>query len=463
MIQSNPLEQVPGPDNPAMKASAPGAPGKSTPVQGRPHLVVVGGGVAGLEVATRLARKWQRKNNAPRITLVDHDSAHVWKPMLHTIAAGTRDISQQQTPYVAQAHNAGFVYQPGALRGLDRAARTISIAPLLASDGRVLIPARTLAYDRLVLAVGSRANDFGTPGVAEHCFMIDSRPQAVHFNAEVRVRLFQALASRHDVTIAIVGGGATGVELAAELVQLVQTSVAYGADELESRVSVLLIQSGERLLPALPADVAAAVQQRLESLGVAVKLHATVTSVDAAGLMLDDGSHIPASPVVWAAGVMAPAFLKQLDGLETTRSNQLVVNAGLQTTRDPAIFALGDCSSLLMEGAARPLPPTAQVAHQQADHFVRHIDAIMTQGAALPAFRYRDMGSLVSLGDYDAYGSLGKAGLFKGVTIRGRIAQLGHVLLYREHQSRLHGFWKGSLMWFVDVLNSRLHPRIRLD
>lgn len=135
----------------------------------------------------------------------------------------------------------------------------------------------------------------------------------------------------------------------------------------------------------------------------------------------------------------------------------------IRRCRDPLIYALGDCSSMMQQRGGSALPPTAQVAHQQADHFVRNIEAILDDSREPPGFPHRDLGSLVSLGNYGAYGSLGKAGLFSGVTIRGRLAQLGHVLLYREHQSRLHGFWKGSLLWFVDVLNARLRPTIRLD
>ncbi|BDA61769.1 FAD-dependent oxidoreductase [Shewanella xiamenensis] len=141
------------------------------------RIVIVGGGVAGLEIASTLGRRWRRRKDGPSITLVDSDSAHVWKPMLHTIAAGTRDISQQQTTYIAQARAAGFAYQPGELCGLDRGAREILLAAQHASDGRLLISARRLGYDLLVLAIGSRANDFGTPGVAEHCYGIDSRRQ----------------------------------------------------------------------------------------------------------------------------------------------------------------------------------------------------------------------------------------------------------------------------------------------
>jgi NADH dehydrogenase len=399
----------------------------------------------------------------PRATLVDREAAHVWKPMLHTIASGTRDISQQQTAYLAQGCDAGFSYQPGELSGLDRNAREVVIAALHAPDGRLLIPERRLAYDTLIVAIGSQANDFGTPGVAEHCLTIDSRQQAESFNNEIRIRMLQCLAQAGELPIAIVGGGATGVELAAELVQLVAASVAYGAQGLAERITITLIESGPRLLAAFPEDISAATRTRLEALRIRVM---TDTRVDAAtddGFVLGDGRRLAASLKVWAAGVKAPDFLARFGGLETTRGNQLVTLPSLQTTRDPDIYAVGDCASVTLSGDRRPLPPTAQVAHQQARHLIRYLPGAMQRDQPIPDFVYRDFGSLVSLADYDAYGSLGQFGLFKGVTIRGRLAAFSHAMLYRSHQAMLYGVWRGSLLWLVDRLNARLRPSIRLD
>nr|WP_243389868.1 NAD(P)/FAD-dependent oxidoreductase [Arboricoccus pini] len=431
------------------------------------RVVVVGGGVAGLEIATTLGRRWRRqRGRAPgnsTITLIDRDFAHVWKPMLHTIAAGTTDISQQQTPYIAQARDAGFAYQPGELSGLDRARQEVLIAPLHAPDGRLLVPERRLAYDTLIIAVGSHANDFGTPGVVDHCRMIDSRQQAKAFNHELRIRMLQCQAQEGELSIAIVGGGATGVELAAELVQLVAASVAYGAQGLAERIKIILIESGPRLLAAFPQDISAATRARLEALGIRVMTDTRVSAATADSFVLSNGQQVEASLKVWAAGVKAPDFLAHLDGLETTRGNQLVILPSLRTTLDPNIYAVGDCASLTLPGAERPLPPTAQVAHQQARHLIRYLPGAMQRGEAIPDFVYRDFGSLVSLGDYDAYGSLGQFGMFKGVTIRGRLAQLSHVMLYRSHQAMLYGFWRGSLLWLVDRLNAHVRASIRLN
>lgn len=428
-------------------------------------IIIVGGGVSGLEIATTLGRRWRRRHDGrgPHITLIDRDSAHVWKPMLHTIAAGTRDISEQQISYIAQAYESGFDYQPGELSSIDRAKKEVVIAALYAADGRLLIPERRLTYSKLIIAVGSQANDFGTPGVAEHCYMIDSRRQADGFNQELRLRLLQTITQNIPLDIAIVGGGATGVELAAELIQLVETSIAYGATGLKERISVTLIESSPRLLAAFPENISDETKTRLQSIGIKVLTDTKVNAATAEGLELADGQKLNASLMVWAAGVKAPAFLATLNGLETNRANQLVVLPTLQTSRDTDIYAIGDCSSLTLPNAARPLPPTAQVAHQQARYIIRNLPRALEQQTNCPGFKYQDFGSLVSLSTYDAFGSLGKFGLLKGGTIHGRLAQLSHAMLYRSHQARLFGFWRGSLVWLVDCLNSRLRAKIRLD
>jgi NADH dehydrogenase len=425
------------------------------------RIVVVGGGVAGLEIATQLGRRAVRDERY-QVTLLDADTAHIWKPMLHTIAAGTRDVYQQQVAFTAQARHAGFIYQPGAMCGLSRRLQEVVVAPLRTPDGRVLLQERRLSYDILILALGSQANDYGTPGVTTHAYMIDSRIQADKFNQELRIRMLQSVAEETELSVSIVGGGATGVELAAELVQLAQTADSYGATGMSSRLKICLIESGARLLPAFPADISASAQHRLEDLGVIVRTGAKVGAAEERGFRLADGELIEGTLMVWAAGVKAPDFLREINGLETTRGNQLVIGPTLQTISDSTIFAVGDCASLTIAGTERPLPPTAQVAHQQARHLINHLPRWL-DGKPIPPYDYHDFGALVSLARYDAYGSLGAFGLLKGRSIRGRLAQISHAMLYRAHQSRIHGFWKGSLVWLVDQLNSRLRAGIRLD
>ncbi len=424
------------------------------------RLVVVGGGVAGLDIATHLAGK--HAGSGPLdVTLIDRETAYVWKPMLHTIAAGTSDAGMQETVYLAQAFNRGFRYEYGEAIGIDRHKREVLLAALKA-DGEDIVPERTVPYDTLVLAVGSRANDFGTPGVEEHCARIDSRSDAIAFNDRLRIQLLKNASSGQVLNVGIVGAGATGVELAAELIQVAAVAERYGVPGASTRFKVVLMESGPRILGPFPEKVAAAARSKLEQLGVAVRTGARVINVTAAGFQLGEGEAVPADLKVWAACVKAPPLLDTLTDLERTRTGQLVVGPTLAAEGDSHIYALGDCASPRLPGRDTPVPTTAQAASQHAHYMCRHLPALIA-GQQVPPATYHDFGGLVSLGGYDAYGTLGRFGFFDGGFIQGRIAQLGHALLYRSYQARLHGLWKGSLLWLVDMIGRGVRPRARLS
>lgn len=425
----------------------------------RHRIIVVGGGVAGLDLASQLARASGRKFGY-EIGLVDREPAHVWKPMLHTIAAGTTDTGAAQTAFLVQAHQQGFRFELGEVVEVDRAAKEIRLAPLMI-DGAEILPTRSLSYDTLVLAAGSRANDFGTPGVAEHCMTIDCRREAIAFNDRLRIAMLRAMASGGRLSIAIVGAGATGVELASELVRLADVLEEHGANGLRRGLQITLIESQPRILGPFPEKVASAAHDVLEGLGVTVLTGTKVESVDVDGLMLAGGYRIEADMKLWAAGVRAPEFVAGIEGLDHSRLGQVMVGPTLRTPGDPHIFALGDCACAVLPDRETPLPTTAQAAYQQSIYLGRRLPAIL-DGKEVPAFRYHDFGSLVSLGGYDAYGTLGRFGLFQGGFLRGRIAQLGHSLLYRRHQARIYGPVRGSLLWVADSLASSVRRREKL-
>ncbi len=422
----------------------------------RHRIVIVGGGVAGIEVATALSRI--APQNGICVTLIDREPAHVWKPMLHTIAAGTSDISQQETPYIAHARRNDYVFEAGEMQALDRGGRAVRLGPVTIRN-RIVLPERDIGYDTLILALGSQANDFGLPGVREHCFMLDSRSQALTFNREVQARILQSAGLGSGLRIAVVGAGATGVELSAELIQLAEMAEHLGAARLRERLRVTLIETGPQVLAAFPDCVARASRARLEKLGITVLTETRVVAAEQTGFILSDGGQLPADLMVWAAGVKGPQVFASLAGLEVTRNLQLVVGPNLQTTRDTRVFVIGDSSCVRAEQGQIPPPPTAQVAHQQAAHLVRHLPNWL-KGRPLPPFTFQDFGAIVSLGGYGAYGSLGRFGLFSGGFIRGHIAQLGHIFLLRAHQARLHGFWRGSLLWLADRINAWARPRL---
>ncbi|MFM2288898.1 MAG: dehydrogenase, partial [Pseudomonadota bacterium] len=345
-------------------------------------IVVVGGGAGGLELVTRLGARLGRRHE---ITLIDRNPTHIWKPLLHEVAAGSLDANLDEVGYRSHGHRWGYRFFLGTVEGLDRARREIIVAPLVDEAGRELIGRHRIAYDLLVLAVGSETNDYGTPGAAQHCLFLDSRTQADRFrhqllNQCLRVsrQLSATPAAASAVGIAIVGAGATGVELAAELFN---AAAALRDDGLEGfderRLKVTLIEAGPRILPALPERLAQAAREELESLGVDVRTGVQVTAVTAEAIETRTGESVAADLKVWAAGVRGAAWLKHLDGLEATANVQLLVQPTLQSTRDERIFVMGDCCSCLLPGSSRPVPPRAQAAHQMANTVARNIEQLI--------------------------------------------------------------------------------------
>ncbi|HYB56697.1 MAG TPA: NAD(P)/FAD-dependent oxidoreductase, partial [Alphaproteobacteria bacterium] len=347
---------------------------------GRHRIVIVGGGAGGLELATRLGDRLGRRERA-EITLVDKARAHLWKPLLHEVAAGSMDMGHHELDYLAQAHWHHFRYRIGKMIGLDRARREVQVAPVLDEAGAEVTPRRSFAYDTLVIAVGSVCNDFGTPGVADYAIALDTPEEAKRFHRRLVDACIRAHAQAgplrpEQLQIAIVGAGATGVELAAELHHTTRELVAYGLDRIDpdKDVRIHVIEASERILPALPEHLSKGIEDLLHSLGVEVHTAARVAEVAPDGLRLASGKHIAAELVVWAAGVKAPEVLARLDGLESNRINQLVVRPTLETTRDASIFALGDCAACPWPAGKGNVPPRAQAAHQQASHLVRSLE-----------------------------------------------------------------------------------------
>lgn len=431
------------------------------------RIVVVGGGAAGLELVTGLGHKLGKRGRAD-ITLLDRSRTHVWKPLLHEIAAGSMDVSRHELDYLAHAHWHGFRYRYGELTGLDREKKLVFCGATYDDEGRQITPARGFGYDTLVIAIGSVSNDFGTEGVAEHAIMLDTKEQAERFNRRLVNACFRANSQSGPVEpgqlhVAIIGAGATGTELAAELHHTARGVVAYGMDRIdpEKDIKITLIEAAPRILPALPERLSTATTKILTDLGVQVRPNARVTSVSDKGVTLQSGEFIPSALVVWAAGVKASNVLANLDGLEVTRSNQLVVKPTLQTTRDDNIFVIGDAAYLVPEGATEAIPPRAQAAHQEASHLLRQIPRRM-KGEPLRPFKYQDFGSLVSLGEYSTVGSLMGFVSGRSMWIEGFFAKLMYRSLYKMHQWALHGFWKVLLDSMSRVITRRTEPEVKL-
>ncbi|EMP4111914.1 NAD(P)/FAD-dependent oxidoreductase [Vibrio parahaemolyticus] len=426
------------------------------------RIIVVGGGAGGLELATKLGRTLGRKNRA-QITLVDRKASHLWKPLLHEVATGSLDEGVDALSYRAHAKNHSFDFQMGSLQDIDRERKVIILSELKDEHGELLMPSRELEYDLLVMAIGSTSNDFNTPGVRENCIFLDSPEQAHRFRTEMNNEFLKLHAKNGNgtVDIAIVGAGATGVELSAELHNAVKELRTYGFGDLDSsKLNVNLIEAGDRILPALPPRISSAAHQELVKLGVNVRTATMVTKAEKDGLTTKDGEKIPAQIMVWAAGIKAPDFIKDIAGLETNRINQLVVKGTLQTTRDDDIFVIGDLAQCTQPDGSF-VPPRAQAAHQMASQAFSNIVAKLN-GRELKNYVYKDHGSLVSLSRFSTVGSL-MGNLTKGsMMVEGRIARVVYISLYRMHLMALHGVFKTGLMMLVGRINRVLRPNLKL-
>jgi NADH dehydrogenase len=434
-----------------------------------PHrIVIVGGGAGGLELATRLGDRLGKRGRA-HITLIDKKRTHFWKPHLHEIAAGSMNLGMHELSYMAQGHWHGFTDRIGEMTGLDRIDRIVHLAPHLDESGETVTPSREIGYDTLVLAVGSRTNDFGTPGVAEYAIALESPADAEHFhrrlvNACIRAQVQSEDLRLHQLQVAIVGAGATGVELAAELKHTTRELLSYGMERLDpAQLGIHLIEAGPRILPALPQRISDGAQKELRALNVTVHTNARVSEVQKHCVQLADGRSIPAELVVWAAGVKAPEFPRGLDGLEVNRIQQLHVRPTLQTTLDDRVFAIGDCAACewLGRGEGVTVPPRAQAAHQQAEHLADGLVKRLS-GKSLKPWRYRDFGSLVSLGRHTTIGNLTGGPIGRGLWVDGYFAWLMYVSLYQMHQRALHGLPKVALDTVARMLSRGIRPRVKL-
>lgn len=428
-----------------------------------PRIVIVGGGAGGLELATKLGRKLGKKGRA-EITLIDRNTTHIWKPLLHEIAVGTMDEGVDAVSYQGHASSHYFSFRVGTMMDLDRQQREVILAPIVDDSGVEILPSTAITYDYLVLALGSMSNDFNTPGIKENCIFLDSPQQASKFRKKMLNKFLRIQRlSDEDVhlRVAIVGAGATGVELSAELHHAVHEIHNYGYNSVTNEhLNVTLVEAGSRILPALPERISAAAHAELVKLGVEVKLETVIVEASREGLHTKNGDLLAVDLMVWAAGIKVPDFMQNIAGLETNRINQLHVNEYLQTSRDERIFAIGDCAEFISPDGSR-VPPRAQSAHQMASICYKNIVALL-QGKPLQSYTYTDYGSLVSLSSYSTVGSLmgnlGRGSWF----IEGYLARVVYISLYRMHQIAIHGYITTGLVMLASKINRWLRPRLKL-
>lgn len=434
------------------------------------RVVIVGGGAGGLELATKLGNTLGKKKVA-EIILIDAKKTHVWKPLLHEIAAGSLNPDKDELEYLAQAHWHHFKFRYGRVNQVDSKNKTVSIEPTYDVDGTEIIPLRKIKYDTLVLSVGSTVNDFNIPGAKEFAVALDTQDQAERFHQKLHNSILRAQTQKGSVRpgqleVVIVGGGATGVELAAELHKATREMTAYGLDRVnpDRDISIYLVEASNRLLPALPPKISASVESELRKLNVKLFLGERVTKVTKEGIETQSGKKILSSLVVWAAGIKAPEFLSQIRNIETNSIHQIKVESTLQSTSDADIFAFGDCAACPVKpGSDLLVPPRAQAAHQQASMLYKSIKSrVLKPNKALPKYVYKDYGSLVNLGRYSTVGNLMGSLLGGSMFVEGLIARLMYLMLYQMHLSALHGVVSVVFRLLGKIISRRTEARVKL-
>lgn len=430
------------------------------------QIVVVGGGAGGLELVRKLGSRYGRKGHD--IILVDRNLTHIWKPLLHEVAAGSLDANLDEVGYGGHAVRWGYRFFNGSLERIDRVARKIITAPLIDEEGREIIGRHEIRYDYLVLAIGGISNDFGVPGVRENALFLEHRAQADSFrqkllNACLRANHAHSLGQLDArVKVCIVGGGATGVELAAELYNAAKSLRYYGLEVFdEDKLEVTLLEAGPRILPALDPELAGTAHHELESLGVKVRAATQVIEIKPNQVHTATGETIQADLILWAAGVKGSEGVSGMSDLELNRLDQWVVRPTLQTTMDDRIFAIGDCASCILPGQERPIPPRAQSAHQMASHVFANLVRLQN-GEKLSDFVYRDRGSLVSLSRFSTLGSL-MGNLVGGrMAVEGRLARIAYTSLYQMHLIAIHGWLRGLALIVIGHVNQIVRPKLKL-
>jgi NADH dehydrogenase len=420
--------------------------------------VIVGGGAGGLELAARLGRKLGRERGRERLLLIDRSSFHLWKPSLHEVAAGTLDSHQEGLSYPVLARRNHFGFTLGELAGIDLERKRLRLRALHDEHGELLVPERTVGFERAVLALGSGSNTFGTPGI-EHAFELDSASDAERFHARLLTAFLRSAFSRSRLlSIAIVGAGATGVELSAELIESHRALMdSLGAGQ-RFRLEITLVEGAPRILGGLPDKVAAQAAQALQSKHVRVMTDTKVSAIEPRRLITNAGA-VEADLIVWAAGIKAAEANRDF-GLETNRLNQFVVDEQLRTSA-PHIYAMGDCAAApWREG--KPVPARAQAAHQQAEYLAEALSARMAGREFTRGFEYRDFGSLVSLGENTGVGNLMGSLTGRKFFVEGLIAKWMYMSLHLNHHRVILGPVKTSVLALARLLQRRVSGRLKL-
>ncbi|MES2036044.1 MAG: FAD-dependent oxidoreductase [Pseudomonadota bacterium] len=421
-------------------------------------IVIVGGGAGGLELAAQLGRRLGRKRGPERVLLIDRSVFHIWKPTLHEVAAGTLDAHQEGIGYTILARRNHFSFALGEMTALDPAGRRLTLGALRDASGGLLVPERTISFTYGVLAIGSGSNLFDTPG-AEQAHVLERTEDAEAFHARLLAAFMRAsFSAEKALGVAIVGGGATGVELSAELIEAHSALEEGQAQGQRFRLDITIVEAAPRILGGLPEKISEQAQLALERKGVRVLTDTRVLSVERDRLVTSAGD-IDAELIVWAAGVKAAASNAGF-GLPLNRLNQIIVNERLETPAE-GLWAMGDCAAAPWKDG-RTIPARAQAAHQQADYLAAALRARLAERRLERPFQYKDFGSLVSLGENRGVGSLmgGLGG--PNFFVEGLIAKWVYMSLHLMHHRAILGTVRTGVLALARLLQQRVAGRVKV-
>lgn len=423
-------------------------------------IVIVGGGAAGLALASRLGRKFGLSKQMD-VCLIDKNTIHIWKPKLHEVAVGVIDQSIEGLQYRDHGLKNGYQYVRGCIEQCDPQTKSIQLAAVINDENEVIIPQRKIEYDYLVLALGGVSNSFNTLGAEQNCIFLDSLNSANRFHDKLLDALLQLNETQDKLSIGIVGAGATGVELAAELHHVIESVAEYGYSNISKQhLEIHLIEAAEKVLPQLPEQVSLRAQAVLSKLGIKLHLAVQVKEVTKQGFITSSGETIKANIKVWAAGVKGPKVLESFSALPITPRNQIDVDQYMQVKGIDNIYALGDCAQLIQDNG-KPVPPRAQAAAQMAETLFKNICLKMKHQPEKP-FIYKDYGSLVSLSRFSAVGNL-MGNLRTGTFfVEGHLARIMYISLYQRHLISLYGWMSAFVYRLAQKLLRWKRPKLKL-
>jgi NADH:ubiquinone reductase (H+-translocating) len=390
------------------------------------QIVIAGAGYAGLHVALRLAVRL-RSNPEVELILVDQHDYHQAITELPRVAAGTRAADDVRIPLQdVLAARVNFVQTE--INGFDWAGR------------RLLTGAGPIGWGRLVLALGSRPNDFAIPGLAQRALSLYSASDAERVWAAVSKALDAAAAAadperqRRLATVVVGGGGATGVELAGELAEILP-AVAGRHGLAPDRPAVQLIEAGPAILAGSSPQLTGKAAKILSDLRVQVRTNAMIAAATEDGFRLTDGQLVEGGVFVWAGGLKAPELVAD-SGLPTGHNGRVKVDQYLRVLDHPDIYVAGDLASVTDPRSGHVLPALAQIALEEGETVARNLDAEL-EGRPLEAFTFHDKGFVVSVGTRRGVADVA------GITSGGRLAHLLKDAIeweYRQSVRHLRGW-----------------------